>query len=1117
MCAEPRIVLLVTATGREAEALAESLTTWGVQSVIFPSWETLPHERLSPSSETIANRIQALRRVRTWNGIESLVVIASVRAALQPIASTVADSAPLTLAVGERHNLLDVSRALLERGYQRVDMVSRRGEMAVRGGILDIFPPLAGHPVRVDFFGDEIDEIREFSIADQRSLADVRSVEASAVREILLTAEVRKRAAALAERVPSLRSLAEPIAEGIAVPGMESLLPALVDEVVPLVSFFPNNATVILVAPDRVRARAESLRITNHEFLAAAWNSVGDGGEVPVDLSMSDFVDLDQFRDDVASRDYFTMTSLDSGLESRIDSKPIPSFVGDPDGAVAFTGERLKAGGVVVVVAAGQGTLDRARDLLAEAGLAARPVDHVPSDAETGVAYLVAGSVDHGVDLPSVGITVIGEAEFFGRRESRVTKDSTRLAAKRKSTVDPLSLVAGDYIVHETHGIGRFVEMVERDIIVNARTKTKAKREYLVIEYAPSKRGFPGDKLYVPTDQLGLVSRYIGGEDPTLSKMGGSDWSATKGRARKAVREIAVELVKLYAARAQSRGFAFPADTPWQRELEDAFPYHETPDQLTTIDEVKADMEREIPMDRLLAGDVGFGKTEVAVRATFKAVMAGKQVAVIAPTTLLVRQHTETFRDRFAGFPVRLAPLSRFQTDSEAKHTIQSLADGTLDVVIGTHRLLSSNISFKDLGLVIIDEEQRFGVEHKEALKKLKNNVDVLAMSATPIPRTLEMAIAGIREMSTLATPPEERHPVLTYVGEYSDEQVAAAIKREMLREGQVFYVHNRVSTIAAVANRLSEIVPDARVAVAHGKLTESQLESVMLDFWDRKYDVLVSTTIIETGLDVPNANTLIVDRADKYGLSQLHQLRGRVGRSRERAYAYFLYDRGHELTELAYERLKTISQNSDLGGGMAIAMKDLELRGAGNLLGAEQAGHIAGVGFDLYLRMISEAVGEFKGEVAPETNDLRLEIPVDARIPDDYIDSERLRLEAYQKLSAASFPSAPDDAIDREIDELVDRYGDIPEQVVTLASIARLRRKIAQLGITDLVTTGTNLRIVGEPLPDSRQMRLQRLYSGAKYVTTMNSSIIPMPAREGDDLVAWVDELVTEVYGEES
>jgi len=621
--------------------------------------------------------------------------------------------------------------------------------------------------------------------------------------------------------------------------------------------------------------------------------------------------------------------------------------------------------------------------------------------------------------------------------------------------------------------------------------------------------------LFVPTDQLALVSRYVGGEDPTLSKMGGSDWSSTKGRARKAVRDLAGGLVKLYAARAASRGFAFPPDTPWQRELEDAFPYHETPDQLTTIDEVKADMESEIPMDRLLAGDVGFGKTEVAVRAAFKAVMAGKQVAIIAPTTLLVRQHIETFRERFAGFPVRLAPLSRFQTDAEAKHTLAALADGTLDVVIGTHRLLSKGISFKDLGLVIIDEEQRFGVEHKEVLKQLKTNVDALAMSATPIPRTLEMAIAGIREMSTLATPPEERHPVLTYVGQYSDEQVAAAIKRELLREGQVFYLHNRVSTIPGVAARLAELVPDARIAVAHGKLSEAALEKVMVDFWERRFDVLVSTTIVETGLDIPNANTLIIDRADKYGLSQLHQLRGRVGRSRERAYAYFLYDRDHELSETAYERLKTIAQNSDLGGGMAIAMKDLELRGAGNLLGGEQAGHIAGVGFDLYLRMISEAIGEFKGEAAPESNDLRLEIPVDARIPEDYIESERLRLEAYQKLSAASFPTAAPDAIDVELDEMRDRYGEPPAQVRTLVSVSRLRRRIAELSITELVTAGPNLRIVGPELLDSRQARLVRLYSGARYVNALSAALIPMSSREGDDLIEWVRDIVEAIYGD--
>ncbi len=456
-------------------------------------------------------------------------------------------------------------------------------------------------------------------------------------------------------------------------------------------------------------------------------------------------------------------------------------------------------------------------------------------------------------------------------------------------------------------------------------------------------------------------------------------------------------------------------------------------------------MERPIPMDRLVSGDVGYGKTEIAIRAAFKAVQDGKQVAMLVPTTLLVRQHMETFAERFAGFPVHLRALSRFQTDKEAKETIEGLASGEVDVVIGTHRLLSDGIRFKDLGLVVIDEEQRFGVEHKDALKKLKTNVDILAMSATPIPRTLEMAVTGIREMSTLATPPEDRHPILTYVGPYSDKQVGAAIRRELLREGQVFFVHNRVSSINRVAAQIAELVPEARIAVAHGQLSESVLEQVIVDFWERKFDVLVTTTIIETGIDIANANTLIIDRADKYGLSQLHQIRGRVGRGRERAYAYFLYDDDKPLSELAQDRLETIAANNELGGGMQIALKDLEIRGAGNLLGGEQSGHIAGVGFDLYLRMIGEAVSAFRGDVAEGQTELRLELPVDAHIPEEYVESERLRLEAYQKLSTASAPASPDDAIDNVLEELTDRYGEPPAQVQNLVAVSRLRRAGAE------------------------------------------------------------------------
>ena len=529
-------------------------------------------------------------------------------------------------------------------------------------------------------------------------------------------------------------------------------------------------------------------------------------------------------------------------------------------------------------------------------------------------------------------------------------------------------------------------------------------------------------------------------------------------------------------------------------------------------------MERPIPMDRLLSGDVGFGKTEVAVRAAFKAIQDGKQVVMLVPTTLLVRQHMETFQERFAGFPVHLRALSRFQTEKESKETIAGLLDGTVDMVIGTHRLLSDSIIIKDLGLVIIDEEQRFGVEHKDALKKLKTNVDILAMSATPIPRTLEMAVTGIREMSTLATPPEDRHPILTFVGPYSERQVGAAIRRELLREGQIFFVHNRVSSINRVAAQLKELVPEARIAVAHGQLPEAVLEQVVVDFWERKFDVLVSTTIIETGLDIANANTIIIDRADKYGLSQLHQLRGRVGRGRERAYAYFLYDENKPLSETAHERLSTIAANNELGSGMQVALKDLEIRGAGNLLGGEQAGHIAGVGFDLYLRMIGEAVSTFKGDVAEGQTELRLELPVNAHIPEDYVDSERLRLEAYQKLSSASSPTAKDDQIDLVLEELTDRYGEPPLPVQNLIAVSRLRRQAQRANLSEVVAMGSNLRVAPADLADSIQVRLQRMYPGARYFTQNGSLTVPLPRVNGetpDDatLIAWTGTFLDAIF----
>jgi transcription-repair coupling factor (superfamily II helicase) len=1145
-------LLVITATGRESESLHANLACFAANAEIvdFPAWETLPHERLSPGAEIVGKRLYALRRMRDWEESDPaarrpLIVIASVRAALQPVADNLTDYQPVELVAGARgHDLGAIQGELVGLAYARVDMVTRRGEFAVRGGILDVFPPVAPHPYRVEFFGDEVEQLRAFSVADQRSLPDpVERVSLPPSRELLLSPAVRQRAREMQHEFPSLSGLLARIAEGIPVEGMESLAPALVDRLVPITHYLPREAAVAVISPERVASRAISLAETNREFLGAAWSAATAGAEAPIDLESGDFLTLNRLRDSVtfsapgapaSAHVWWTFSSfqaaptdapvlpehreLDELLTVRVDGEAVPSFQGSVEGAVGHLAARLKDGWTVGIVAQGAGLVERAADVLAERELPARIVTEWPGEPEPGIAYLLKASVDHGFEIPETKLTLVSESEFYGRVVGYDARQVKKLASRRKNVVDPLQLKAGDHVVHQTHGIGRFVELTQREVSSGGRNPVKTKREYLVLEYAPSKRGHPGDKLYVPTDQLDLVSRYVGGEAPALSKMGGSDWSTAKNKARKAVRDIAVELVKLYSARMASKGHAFGPDTPWQRELEEAFPFAETPDQLTTIDEVKADMERPIPMDRLLSGDVGFGKTEVAVRAAFKAIQDGKQVVMLVPTTLLVRQHMETFQERFAGFPVHLRALSRFQTEKESRETIAGMLDGTVDLVIGTHRLLSDSIVIKDLGLVIIDEEQRFGVEHKDALKKLKTNVDILAMSATPIPRTLEMAVTGIREMSTLATPPEDRHPILTFVGPYSDRQVAAAIRRELLREGQIFVVHNRVASINRVAAQLAELVPEARIAVAHGQLPEAQLEQVVVDFWERKFDVLVSTTIIETGLDIANANTIIIDRADKFGLSQLHQLRGRVGRGRERAYAYFLYDENKPLTEIAHDRLSTIAANNELGAGMQVALKDLEIRGAGNLLGGEQAGHIAGVGFDLYLRMIGEAVSTFRGDVAEGQTELRLELPVDAHIPEDYVDSERLRLEAYQKLSAASSPTAAKDQIDLVLDELTDRYGEPPQPVQNLILVSRLRWLAQQAGLGEVVAMGSNLRVSPANLADSMQVRLQRMYPGSRYVTQNGSMTVPMPRINGEPLgdaalIAWAGTLLDSIF----
>jgi transcription-repair coupling factor (superfamily II helicase) len=1104
-------LLVVTATGREADDLtAELRAVLGDAVAMFPSWETLPHERLSPGVETVGARMMVLRRLAKPDdrrlGAPLRVVVTTARSLLQPMAPDLAEVEPVTLTVGQDAEFDGVLERLVELAYTRVDMVGKRGEFAVRGGILDVFPPTAEHPVRVEFWGDEVSEMRMFAVADQRSIPDIAVEEVIAVpcRELMLTEDVRKRAAALSADQPhddnrvsgTVSDMLAKLAEGIPTDGMEALLPVLRPTELSLLSdHLPAGAPVLVCDPEKVRTRAADLIKTGQEFLEASWSVAAMGADAPIDLEQlggSGFRELADVRANAAvgGHPWWTLSQLADGSATELDIKSAPSARGQQnnlDEMFAMLRAHVTTGGLAAVVTPGAGTAQRIVEQLGESDTPASML--APGDVpKPGVVGVLKSPLRDGVVLPGANLVVITETDLTGNRAAAT--EGKRLAAKRRNVVDPLALAAGDLVVHDQHGIGRFVEMVERTI-------GGARREYLVLEYASAKRGGGSDKLFVPMDSLDQLSRYVGGVEPSLSKLGGSDWTNTKTKARKAVREIAGELVTLYAKRQAAPGFAYGPDTPWQAEMEDAFGFTETVDQLTAITEVKADMEKPVPMDRVICGDVGYGKTEIAVRAAFKAVQAGKQVAVLVPTTLLADQHLQTFSQRMAGFPVTVKGLSRFTDTAESRKALEGMKDGSVDIVIGTHRLLQTGVTWKDLGLVIVDEEQRFGVEHKEHIKSMRTHVDVLTMSATPIPRTLEMSLAGIREMSTILTPPEERFPVLTYVGPHDDKQVGAALRRELLRDGQAFYIHNRVKSIDSAAARVRALVPEARVVVAHGQMPEEQLERTVEGFWNREFDILVCTTIVETGLDISNVNTLIVERADTFGLSQLHQLRGRVGRSRERGYAYMLYPPEVPLTETAYDRLATIAQNNELGAGMAVAMKDLEIRGAGNVLGAEQSGHVAGVGFDLYVRLVGEAVEAYRAVVdgntvaaVEEPKDVRIDLPVDAHLPPDYIGSDRLRLEGYRRLAAAQDEAA----IAAVVEELVDRYGPLPEPALLLVAAARLRLLCRQYGVTEVTASATTIRVTPLTLLDSQQLRLKRMYPSATYRATTSTITIPIP-----------------------
>jgi transcription-repair coupling factor (superfamily II helicase) len=1096
-----RLLVVVTATETIADALVEDVEAFlGTgAAAVFPAWETLPHERLSPRSETVARRLALLHRIRTEaagpDGERALGVLAvPARALMQPLAPGLDRVSPIRVAKGDEIELDDLLERLVAAGYRRTDMVERRGEVAVRGGLVDFFPPGEDHPVRAEFWGDEVTDLRSFAVASQRSLTDIESVTAWPCREVRLTSAQRQRARELAREFPTVGDLLAQVAEGLEPDGVECLLPVLFPELPALTDYLPGDAVLVVADPKKTVDRAEEVRAQADEALSASWLTAAEGARAPAEGAA--YRPLTEVVAG-AKRAVVELGALAGGLGGAIafDAHPVGPYRAEIPKVAADARALAAEGNLVVLATEGGGPAQRLVEALRDEDLVAPLTPELPAGLDAGV---VVGTtpVLTGFRLPKLRLALLAEGDLYGTR--RQTREQARLpSARRMDTAAGPAVVAeelepGDIVVHAVHGIARYVGMEHR-------TVAGAERDYLLLEYDR------GDRLYLPSDQVEMIRRYVGGEDPKLSRLGTKDWERAKARVRKKVQEIAGELVRLYSARMASPGHGFAPDAPWQRELEDAFPFTETPDQLRAIEEIKADMEADRPMDRLLCGDVGYGKTEVAVRAAFKAVMDGKQVAVLVPTTLLAQQHLATFRERFAPFPVKVAGLSRFQTKAEADEILASLAGGDIDLIVGTHRLLSKDVQFSDLGLVVIDEEQRFGVAHKERLKQLRTQVDVLTLTATPIPRTLEMSISGIRDLSVMETPPEERHPVLTFVGPYDEHAAANAIRREMLREGQTFFVHNRVDTIGRVAADLRRLVPEARVGIAHGQMAESALERVMLEFWDKQYDVLLCTTIIESGIDIPTANTLVVDRADALGLAQLYQIRGRVGRARERAYAYLMYPPERSMTETAHQRLATVATHTDLGSGLSIAMKDLEIRGAGNLLGAEQSGHVALVGYDLYVSMLAEAVARMRGRPIEEPKELKLEVPADANIPASYVPRERLRLEAYRRLGGA-----------RTVEEVValgaefaDRYGPPPPPVRNLLVLAAVRAQAAAVGLTEVVCFGGRARLAPvTSLPESKQVRLSRLYRGALLKPQESALLVPLP-KDTDDLPAWLVELL--------
>lgn len=1084
-------ILILTSSDVEARNMQEDLFFYIPEVYYFPTKEVVFYNIDAISGDLRWERLKVIRNILEPG---KKVVIASVE-------SLAACYIPLNLykehifkySIGDIVDFKELAQKLVQCGYERVDLVDGKGQFSVRGGILDIYPPTSVEPYRIELFGDEIDSIRSFNLETQRSIDKVQFLEIFPAKEIILTKENIQRGYEAIEKdlLDVLKTIKEKetrdklkatiyknlesLKENWQFETMDSYLPYFYDNHSSFLDFF-KDWFVIIDDTQRCMGKIES---TYFEFEENYMSFLQRGDILPKQSSL--LVYKEDLIDNLEKEKVITLSAIPkstSVLQPRITASfqqiTLSNYQGQLDLLIDDIKYRKSQGYKTVILSGTRPRGERLVNTLREKGIESSYKD-VINEILPGEIVITFGSQIKGYEYPNLKLSIISDKEVFGEAKKKNTKKFNKKGLSKIRSFSELK--PGDYIVHVNHGIGVYNGIRQLDIGGH-------KKDYLELTYHAE------DKLYVPVEQLDMVQKYIGGEgvSPKINKLGGSEWVKAKNKAQKSIEEIAQDLVNLYAVRSTLKGYNFSKDTVWQKQFEEEFPFEETPDQLTAITDIKGDMESDKSMDRLLCGDVGYGKTEVAIRAAFKCVMDGKQVAFLVPTTILAQQHYNNLMQRFSDFPVKIDMISRFRTPAQQKETIKSVKSGNLDILIGTHRILQKDIEFKDLGLLIIDEEQRFGVKHKEKIKEFKKNVDVLTLSATPIPRTLHMSLVGVRDISVIETPPEERYPIQTYVVEYNDQLIRDAILREVNRGGQVYFVYNRVENIQDMSSYLAKLIPEIKIGVAHGQMKERELETVIMDFIKNEYDVLLATTIIETGMDIHNVNTIIIYDSDKMGLSQLYQLRGRVGRSNRIAYCYLTYKKDKILTEVAEKRLKAIKEFTELGSGFKIALKDLEIRGAGSMMGSSQHGHMSSIGYDLYCRMLEETIRLLKGEIDKEPVETSVEIKVDAYIPETYIEDETQKIEVYKKIASIN---SYEDFLDIQ-EELEDRFSNIPHSVENLMDIAYIRSVAKLLGIEEIKERGNEVVIQFEGIERLNDAIRKAIKSNYNKIVTFKFSEKP-------------------------